>query len=469
MVRSKDLKCHMLGLKPKVGPANEAIGTTMQFKQLFLTALIETYRHAKEIRIYEDRANHVTGFRAFFREYNVKLAARALDKASGSRGPVDAEVIPVLEDSVNLDPTVEVALVQRMIDEHNAAAALAPSRTIITPGTPSRGVVRPGVTVFLKKTSFFLAYAFSPASSRKLIAVADDFIGRAATAPMSDVRMLANNIVITARPAASVSQIIDAVGGLGARMRWEVTGLGSWRDCVWAARLRPVPANAVYHVDSPVPIVVLALKRTAKSIDASRIVDWAPPPPGEPIILDTVVREKVVFRIDPVDSGSSSGGGAPDAPRLSLKRKLSMVDDSPRPHPNLHHQNTHLQQQSNSNNNSSRGRGPAFRGRGGSGPSHANSPKHSADRGAGGHRQGGGGGGGGATSQQRGGSYRIRGQAQNARGHGRRDRGDRAGGDRDRGGGDKGPPYGYRSLDDVGRGGGGGDGGGGSGGIDGYY
>lgn len=55
MVKSKKLHFHLIVLRPEMGPANQRFQDTMNFKQIFLRDLIDTYSAADEIRLYEDR------------------------------------------------------------------------------------------------------------------------------------------------------------------------------------------------------------------------------------------------------------------------------------------------------------------------------------------------------------------------------------------------------------------------------
>lgn len=55
MVRSKNLRFHMVCLKPNVGPAGQRFNSTMHFKQELLKQIVYTYKDAEELRIYEDR------------------------------------------------------------------------------------------------------------------------------------------------------------------------------------------------------------------------------------------------------------------------------------------------------------------------------------------------------------------------------------------------------------------------------
>jgi hypothetical protein len=55
MVKSRNLEFDLTCLKPEVGPNSQRFSSTMSFKQTFLEDLVLTYKHADEIRVYEDR------------------------------------------------------------------------------------------------------------------------------------------------------------------------------------------------------------------------------------------------------------------------------------------------------------------------------------------------------------------------------------------------------------------------------
>jgi len=66
----------------------------------------------------------VTGFRDFLRSLNKGLLA---DDILNRRPPIKGEVIEVSEKDRVLDPTTEVAEIQRMINAHNIAFRMASS------------------------------------------------------------------------------------------------------------------------------------------------------------------------------------------------------------------------------------------------------------------------------------------------------------------------------------------------------
>ncbi|KAF6805346.1 tat pathway signal sequence [Colletotrichum sojae] len=275
MIQSKGLDFDMIGLKPAVSPTNQHFSSTMHFKQLFLTAVMETYKNADEIRIYEDRPKHVKGFRDFMTEYNRKQNMTS----TRSRGPITAEVVQVADLSTTLNPVVEVAEVQHMINLHNEEMA-------------KQSIDR---RLMIKKTVYFTGYMISKEDTALLMKLAQIPPGM----PEQDLKYHANNILICPRPCPA--SILEKVGGMGSKMKWEVTGTACFENSIWAASLRPIPATAKFHTDNPSPLVVLALRKGARPVDAGKIQNWQPVPPEKAITFETTVGEKVILRIEPED------------------------------------------------------------------------------------------------------------------------------------------------------------------------
>ncbi|KFH40919.1 hypothetical protein ACRE_083750 [Hapsidospora chrysogenum ATCC 11550] len=273
IVDSKGLEFDMIGLKPKVSPTNQRFQSTMHFKQLFINAMLETYVNAEDLRIYEDRPKHTKGFREFLAEYNRRQAI------APTRGPVAAEVIQVAELSTNLDPVVEVAEIQHMINHHNSLVANDPTKSALR----------------IKKTVFFTSYMIKPEDSQKLMKLAQVPQGKRG----HDLIYHGNNILICPRPCPP--KIQEKVGGMGNKMLWEATGIACYQDRIWAVRMRPIPPEAKYHTENPVPLVVMALRRGARPIDAAKIEKWEGIPPHESFTIETTVGEKVVLRIESDD------------------------------------------------------------------------------------------------------------------------------------------------------------------------
>lgn len=119
MLKAKGLVCDMVCLKPTVGPSGEQFSSTMTFKQALLQDIVYTYARAGEIRIYEDRPKHTKAFRDFFADMNRTLLNSP--QQPPIRQPITAEVIQVAEQDSFMDPTSEIAEVQRMINIHNTA------------------------------------------------------------------------------------------------------------------------------------------------------------------------------------------------------------------------------------------------------------------------------------------------------------------------------------------------------------
>lgn len=280
MVAAKKLNFDLVSLKPAVGPNNERFSSTMEFKQQFLKAIMETYKHAQEIRIYEDRVRHVKGFRDFLAEYN------KVQHGPGARirGPIQSEVIMVPDQATTLDPVAEVAEVQHLINDHN--------QHVTKKGMPHQRMK-------IKKTVFLTGYSISPADSQRLLSLAQI----PAALRNDELVYHANNIMIT--PKSCPPHILKKVGGMGAKVTWEVTGVACLDNSIWAAAVAPVPSHAKFHTDNHTPHVVLALRRGAKPIDATRIQNWQPVPPDKGFVFETVVKEKLLLRIEAENPGET--------------------------------------------------------------------------------------------------------------------------------------------------------------------
>ena len=276
MVESKGLVFDLIVLKPGVGPRGQVFGNTMMFKQVFLGDLMETYKEAEEIRVYEDRPKHVRGFREFFITYN-----RRQNGIGGepTREPISAEVIQVADGATLLDPVVETAEIQRLVDDHNAA---------IEKGERGRRMA-------IRKNVFFTGYMIPSDATKKLL----DLVPPQAR-PEKDMKYLGNNILICPRPAAPA--ILDKAGGMGAKVLWEVTATGHFENRIWAAQVRPIPHTTAYYTETPSPIVVLAMKgRETRPYEASRIQEWAPISPDQQLVFETTVGEKALLRVEEED------------------------------------------------------------------------------------------------------------------------------------------------------------------------
>jgi hypothetical protein len=386
IARSKKLDFDMVCLKPATGPAGQRFRSTMDFKQELLKDIVYTYKDAEELRIYEDRVKHTKGFRDFFFEFNRDLMAA---RTQPSRKPIVAEVIQVAENGTQLDPVEEIAEIQKMINAHNIQV--------------KNGSAPPGTVPYqIKKTVFYTGYMIATDMTERL----SSLVNLPANSPKDDIRYLANSILITPKPCPK--SILDKVGGIGAKVRWKVTGVSCFENKLWAARVEPVPKSTKFYSENPFPTVVLAIRKNGRPADAARINNWHPVPESQAYEFDSVVGEKQMLRIEEEQAGESEyesyfPNKANRNPRRSQEPHDRHGDNRP--------QNGNGRGRDRDDNRPSGYRGGnRERGRGGNrNPSYGNRGGHRGghrgDRGGGGggrgRGRGGGGGGGGGSSQYR--------------------------------------------------------------------
>lgn len=288
---SKKLNFDLVVLKPEVGPAGQRFESTMSFKQEFLKEVAFTYKNADEIRIYEDRPKHVKGFRDFFEKVNKSLISHPADQPPPPRKPITAEIIHVCELKATLNPEMEVEVVQRAVDRHNHA--------VETGGpNPTRSANKR-----LKIVDHFLyfGYLISQTDSARLISLVN-------TTPhlidSGEVRLLASSILIA--PYFPRKELVRKVGGRGKKVTWQVTGFAKYEERIWAARVAPVTETQISTQD-PTPLVVLAIRKGSRQVDAAKITKWEPVAPEKAFMFETTVGDKVLLKIEP-DTQSRGNG-----------------------------------------------------------------------------------------------------------------------------------------------------------------
>ena len=247
-----------------------------------------------------------------------------------------------------------------------------------------------GRNLEIKRTVFYTGYLIAPMDVAKLLTLVKTHPNVAET----DVKFLANNILITFGPAQSA--ILNKVGGIGHKQTWQVTGFASLDSKVWAARVSPVPPISVYHTDNHVPFVLLAHHRTARPGDANRIQNWQPVSADKQYVFHTTVGEKVQLRVEPEIEGENEYDSLFD--RRSSKRRYS-----PPPGPQQVSRSGHGIDENRRHNGGNGHKGiNQNRGRGGGGGRGGGNTNNRGARG-GGPSRGGGGGNGGRRGGQKGG------------------------------------------------------------------
>lgn len=283
---AKQLDFDLVVLKPEAGPSGQLFGSTLLFKQEFFKELSLTYKHADEIRIYEDRPKHVKGFREYFERLNKSFLSHPVEQPPPPRKPITAEVIHVCELKSNLDPDVEVDVIQKAVMRHNQ---------IISSGGPNR-CGAPNRRYKLVENFVYFGYLINQTDSARLITLCN--------APPhlidnGEVRFMASSILIT--PFYPRKDILNKVGGRGKKVTWQVTGVAKFEDRIWAARVSAVGETQIYTQDHT-PTVVLAIRKGSRPIDVAKIHNWQPVASEKAFMFETTVGDKVMLKLEEDDA-----------------------------------------------------------------------------------------------------------------------------------------------------------------------
>ncbi|KAF2400122.1 hypothetical protein EJ06DRAFT_511388 [Trichodelitschia bisporula] len=282
MVRSKGLKFDMICLKRADGSA--PYPTTMAYKKSLIKEIMLTYHHAREIRIYEDRQNHVREFQEFLSKFNTNPLGRL----------IDGKVIPVRDQASTLDNVTEVCEVQRMVNAHNVAYLA---------GSLGSGAFPYQLKAAVDRT----CYALQRADTDKF----RPFVPSAA-----GIDFAADEMFICMGVAPS--HILSTSGKLGTAVRFRVDAVGNLETRIWAARVIPLkgqgrPRNM---------ILATATGSGATFRDINQITNWRP---VHGIEFDATVTEKQLIVIE---QEYPPGQGAPEP-----QPEMINVDSPARSHP----------------------------------------------------------------------------------------------------------------------------------------
>jgi hypothetical protein len=247
----------------------------MSFKQELLRDIMFTYHEAEEIRIYEDRPPHIIEFRRWLQQFNDDLVGASNPR----RTPINFEVVEVAMEATNLEPGKEVSEVQRIINEHNLLYKAGK-------------LDRRAQPLQIKSVVFNTGYLLKATDTKKLI---EEFIPPDVRS-MRGIKVHADAIPIAM--ASAPNHILNTVGGIGNKVRFNITAQGQLEDRLWAVRVEPTNPREKIHTLNHPPSIVLALK-DARTKDVNSIQKWTAIPPHQSLQIETTVGEKAMLSIVP--------------------------------------------------------------------------------------------------------------------------------------------------------------------------
>ncbi|KAF3940678.1 hypothetical protein ABW19_dt0200293 [Dactylella cylindrospora] len=223
--------------------------STMDFKQNFLTALLEKFTSVDRVDIYEDRVSHQKQLIRFGSDFNQQPNVITRD-----RDPVIFDVIHVAEKHMNLDPLEEIKQVKVMLRRHNKMM----ENLKIGRKYPAK----------MFKRVLSTGYMLSPETSEALLErfPLPFYVG------LAPRQTFANSMTI--KPTKCRPFEIEPLGGLGARVEFEVTGVGSFNNSIWAVRIRPTDPNVNVRTRHSTRAIVLAKTKGTNWGDVDKISDW---------------------------------------------------------------------------------------------------------------------------------------------------------------------------------------------------
>ncbi|KAK6523954.1 hypothetical protein TWF281_001911 [Arthrobotrys megalospora] len=271
---------------PQLG--NE-FATTMEFKQCFISTLLGYYCQTERISIYEDRPGHSRQFRDFGDEFNKAFARNPL-----VRPRVRFDVIQVQPAHRDLDPLEEIKQVKFMLQRHNKMAQTMDYSMRPPPARLFKRVCHTSYMLHPETTRTLLVkFRLKPRLNTREV----DFFGR----------------YIPIRMGKCEPSEIEGLGGMGAQVQFETVSFGSYKDYIWAVRVRPIGSGVNVLTIDATPTIILAKRIDAPESFLQRIENWEDIHPGDPKYLRffATVGEQLRLQISaPKITFQSSGGCA---------------------------------------------------------------------------------------------------------------------------------------------------------------
>lgn len=299
MLDSRDLKYHLVVLKPKLGRG--VSNSTLTFKYAFIDDVLRLGKSIEEVEVYEDRAPHRDAFENYLKNWRriketrmeeevqdgVKMQSLELAEHSETVGLKAFKVHFVELPPSVLNEEVEESLIRTMVEETNQVDMKDETDEYV-----------------LEKKVYNLGYQLEQGDFRRLY---DTYLPLSTAKSPSDkhewrtVRQPSVFIHFNALP-----HILNKVGGIGKQVEFEVTHLGV-SDKVLALSLTPIASyhevmngkgELIQRADSriqywsknEIPVLVLATRDGGKPIDANSLQEWT-------VIPKSVENRRFVARV----------------------------------------------------------------------------------------------------------------------------------------------------------------------------
>ena len=213
---------------------------------------------------------------------------------SSERRTISFDVLQVAENATTLDPTTEIAEVQRILNEHNLLVR--------------EGKALPGVKPLRIRRSILYTGHLVPADVSKKL---HGLVRLPPQYPSDEIKYLANNITSSLKSQRSVNDgNIAQSGTFGKTIKWRIKSIGQFEDMVWAASVEPISESMSGETEAGTSQLILAIRRGVRPNEVNRIKDWETLPYSKQIEFETMMGEKAVLQIEEEQAEDTNSEGS---------------------------------------------------------------------------------------------------------------------------------------------------------------
>lgn len=267
MCESQGLHFDAIILKPR-----STASKTHEYKIEVMTDLLNWFRQANSIKVYEDRGWHLNSFVKFLREYQQAM-----------RPSLKHRVLLVTTALRFLDPSDEIELLQSVVATHN----MAYEKSLVS------------TRLELKDEHLFTGYILTTLSRHALL---NSFAPQIPN--IDDLKYQANAIVIRSPPSSSNPSSLSSQSSTplqaldySKEYEWRVTHFGWYERFLWAVKVAPVGFDCSSVISGDPIVILVQRKRANGSVLAAQISNWVEVDENSPIILKSRIGEWTVKKV----------------------------------------------------------------------------------------------------------------------------------------------------------------------------
>ncbi|TPX72948.1 hypothetical protein SpCBS45565_g00357 [Spizellomyces sp. 'palustris'] len=265
--------------------------TTLDFKLAVLHRLLSTFPSISQIEFYDDRKKHLDLFAKELEKlrFNGRISSYFVHHVV--HAPVEARYMPADWERALVSDLVSrcncrILAARRRQEEAYAAEGKGNGGTVSGRSFPCKMQRRSSASIFRNTLELTdqIAYTEIKIDANDVQALRAKY-----PPPTAKWEVRADHVTVCLGPAKA--ELVEPMGGVGARVSIRVTAVGELQDKVTAVKVEAVPGGVLLS-DNAIPHITLAVAPVGRARESNLIVTWRAL--DQPFVVSGTIMEKVV-------------------------------------------------------------------------------------------------------------------------------------------------------------------------------